>query len=140
MIRRAEEGDLEACWRLVCALEERELPEKEFAEIYRDVRKDPDHLVLLEEEGGQVRGMIHARIEAQLHHAGKTAEILELVVEEGSRKKGIGARLFRAVREWAKESGCLQLEVSSHARRKGAHAFYERMGLKKDHVTLTGIL
>ena len=51
-----------------------------------------------------------------------------LVVAEGQRSLGAGARLLAAAEEWARKRGCKGMSVRSNVIRERAHKFYERNG------------
>jgi GNAT superfamily N-acetyltransferase len=56
------------------------------------------------------------------------AEVNGLVVAEGQRSFGAGARLLAAAEEWARKHGCKSMSVRSNVIRERAHKFYERNG------------
>ncbi len=56
------------------------------------------------------------------------AEVNGLVVAEGQRSLGAGARLLGAAEEWAQKRGCKSMSVRSNVIRERAHKFYERNG------------
>jgi GNAT superfamily N-acetyltransferase len=56
------------------------------------------------------------------------AEVNGLVVAEGRRSLGAGARLLAAAEEWARKHGCKGMSVRSNVIRERAHKFYERNG------------
>jgi GNAT superfamily N-acetyltransferase len=56
------------------------------------------------------------------------AEVNGLVVAEGQRSLGAGARLLTAAEEWARKHGCKEMSVRSNVIRERAHKFYERNG------------
>jgi GNAT superfamily N-acetyltransferase len=56
------------------------------------------------------------------------AEVNGLVVAEGQRSLGAGARLLAAAEEWARKRGCKGMSVRSNVIRERAHKFYERNG------------
>ena len=62
---------------------------------------------------------------------------IELVVEEDCRGQSIGRELFAHACEFAREEGCVQIELCSSMRRTDAHRFYEREGMRKDHFNFT---
>ncbi|MCB1036187.1 MAG: GNAT family N-acetyltransferase [Acidobacteria bacterium] len=87
-----------------------------------------DHLVLVVVGPGEkVLGWIHAFAAHRLESE-SFAEIGGLVVHEGFRSQGIGARLVAAVEGWARERGIATLRVRSRTTRPRAHAFYEGLG------------
>jgi len=56
------------------------------------------------------------------------AEVNGLVVAEGQRSFGAGARLLAAAEDWARKHGCKSMSVRSNVIRERAHKFYERHG------------
>lgn len=56
------------------------------------------------------------------------AEVNGLVVADGQRSLGAGARLLAAAEEWARKRGCKGMSVRSNVIRERAHKFYERNG------------
>ncbi len=56
------------------------------------------------------------------------AEVNGLVVAEGQRSLGAGARLLAAAEDWARKHGCKGMSVRSNVIRERAHQFYERHG------------
>ncbi len=56
------------------------------------------------------------------------AEVNGLVVAEGQRSLGAGARLLAAAEDWARKHGCREMSVRSNVIRGRAHKFYERKG------------
>jgi GNAT superfamily N-acetyltransferase len=56
------------------------------------------------------------------------AEVNGLVVAEGQRSLGAGARLLAAAEDWARKCGCKGMSVRSNVIRERAHKFYERNG------------
>ena len=56
------------------------------------------------------------------------AEVNGLVVADGQRSLGAGARLLAAAEEWARKRGCKGMSVRSNVLRERAHKFYERNG------------
>jgi GNAT superfamily N-acetyltransferase len=51
-----------------------------------------------------------------------------LVVADGQRSLGAGARLLAAAEAWARKRGCKGMSVRSNVLRERAHKFYERNG------------
>src|SRR5687767_11089844 len=95
-----------------------------------------DHAVLVAESAHGVIGWMHVAATLLLE-SGVLAEIRGLVVAEGSRSIGVGARFVRAAEEWAARRGIERLRVRTNVKRERAHRFYERVGfnlLKKQRV------
>jgi GNAT superfamily N-acetyltransferase len=56
------------------------------------------------------------------------AEVNGLIVADGQRSAGAGAKLLQAAEEWARRRGCKGMNVRSNVIRERAHKFYERNG------------
>ncbi len=74
-----------------------------------------------------VVGWLHVSREALLE-SDVRAEVNGLVVAEGRRSLGAGARLLAAAEDWARKHGCKGMSVRSNVIRERAHKFYERHG------------
>ncbi len=135
--REYRKEDIAALYQLICQLEEETLPYEAFCAIYHKQLNNTLYYGLVCEYEHEVIGFIHLRLEDQLHHAGKIAEILELIVVSHERKQGIGKELLRRGCLAAKKYGCIQVEVSSHCRRSDAHRFYEQNGFQNHHKKFT---
>jgi len=95
--------------------------------------KSPDHCVFVAVEEEKVRGWIHGfyalRVESD-----PFVEIGGLVVDENSRKKGLGKMLIEHVNLWAESKGCKDVRVRCNILRKESHDFYERLGFVENKV------
>ncbi|MGN1404585.1 MAG: GNAT family N-acetyltransferase [Ruminococcus sp.] len=140
MIRQAVRADLPAVYQLICALEETVFSEELFTWGYDAMTADPNHVLLVAESGGRVVGVLHLRMEFQLHHCGKVAEIMELVVDAKHRSQGIGKQLLAGAETAAGERHCQILEVTSNQKRKKAHEFYLRKGMQNTHYKFVEVI
>ena len=104
---------------------------------FNGVANDPRFHAFVCENGGMVLAFINLRIDYQIHHAAKVAEIMELVTKEDCRGQGIGRELFRHACQFAREEGCVQIELNSSFRRTDAHRFYETKGMVRTHYGFT---
>ena len=133
MYRNSTPDDCKAVYSLVCDMENSVLPYERFAEIYRRQLADDNYRCIICDIENSVAGFINLRYEDQLHHAGRIAEILELVVAPGRRRQGIGKGLVAEACAEARSGGCAQIEVACNQSRKDSHRFYEREGLRNTH-------
>ena len=106
MIRPAVCADAPGIYTLICALEETRFPQEIFMWELDIMLGSPSHILLVSEEQGDIVGLLHMRMEFQLH-CGKVAEILELIVSREVRSKGIGAALLKAARAQAVQQHCI---------------------------------
>jgi GNAT superfamily N-acetyltransferase len=74
-----------------------------------------------------VIGWLHVSKEPLLESEMR-AEVNGLVVADGQRSLGAGARLLAAAEDWARKHGCKEMSVRSNVIRERAHNFYERNG------------
>lgn len=135
--RKNQAGDVDAVYRLICQLEQATLPYEAFRSIYLQQLESAHDYSIICEQDQQVVGFLHLRLEDQLHHAGKIAEIMELVVDDDVRRQGIGKELLNRADIAAQKHGCMQIEASSHERRRDAHRFYEQNGFQSHHKKFT---
>jgi GNAT superfamily N-acetyltransferase len=75
----------------------------------------------------KVIGWLHVSV-TPLLEVPLRAEVNGLVVEEGQRSAGAGAKLLQAAERWAKGKGCKSMSVRSNVIRDRAHTFYLRKG------------
>ncbi len=92
------------------------------------VKPAADNAILVAEtDDGDVIGWLHVSV-SYLLEVPLRAEINGLVVGEGQRSKGAGARLLDAAESWARKKKCTGMSVRSNVIRERAHGFYERHG------------
>ena len=70
----------------------------------------------------------------------KTLYIDDLCVDEGARGQNIGAQLYRAAIELARESGCYNLTLNVWSCNASALRFYEKMGLTPQTIGMEFVL
>jgi PhnO protein len=137
-LRRAGEDDAESVHHLIGRLEESEqFPYEPFLQTYLKNLRDPDIIYLVAEDEGDVIAFGSLAFSAPLHHTAPVAEIIELIVDDRSRGRSVGAQLVNAMMLLARDRGCCCLEVASNRVRKRAHHFYARHGFMMTHYKLT---
>lgn len=72
-------------------------------------------------------GWVHVSV-AHLLESDTRAEVNGLIVADGQRSVGAGAKLLEAAEHWARRCGCRAMNVRSNVIRERAHKFYERQG------------
>ena len=92
------------------------------------IKPDSQHAVFVAESAEDgVIGWVHVSRQPLLEVEIR-AEVNGLVVAEGQRSLGAGARLLAAAEDWARKHGCKGMSVRSNVIRERAHQFYERRG------------
>lgn len=132
-LRPAGREDCQAVYELICRLEDTRFPFDTFSTLYEEQLVSERHICLLCEREGSVVGVLNLRMEGQLHHCGRVAEVMELVVSPACRGEGIGSQLLTEACVLAREWGCVQIEVACNQLRKDTHRFYQREGMTGTH-------
>ena len=88
-------------------------------------------VVLVAERDGFVVGLATAHILSVLNRPRDVAWLTALVVDEAARGLGVGRTLVESVEEFARQSGCERLSVTTQEHRADARAFYPRVGLEE---------
>lgn len=87
--------------------------------------------VAVAELDGTVVGLAHLQVSPALEHDRPAAKVGALVVDESSRRRGVGKALVAAMEEEARSRGCGLFYLTTSEGRGDAHAFYEQMGLQQ---------
>ena len=87
--------------------------------------------VVVAEVDGRVAGLAQLHVSPSLEYDRPAAKLAALVVDESHRRRGVGRALVEAMEAEARIRGCELLFLTTAARRKDAHAFYERVGLEE---------
>jgi len=101
--------------------------EKEMKQRFAHIKPPTAHAVFVAEFERNVIGWIHVSIMPLLEVALR-AEVNGLIVAEGQRSLGAGAKLLDAAEAWARKKKCTGMSVRSNVIRDRAHVFYERQG------------
>lgn len=100
---------------------------KEMKQRFARIKPPSTHAVFVAEFEKNVIGWIHVSIVPLLEVALR-AEVNGLIVADGQRSLGAGAKLLDAAEAWARKKKCTGMSVRSNVIRDRAHAFYERQG------------
>lgn len=100
---------------------------KEMKQRFTQIKPPSAHAVFVAEFEGNVVGWIHVSI-TPLLEVSRRAEVNGLIVADGQRSLGAGAKLLEAAETWARSKKCSGMSVRSNVIRDRAHAFYERQG------------
>lgn len=70
----------------------------------------------------------------------KTLYIDDICVDEAARRQGVASRLYEAVLQYARETGCYNVTLNVWACNPAAQAFYEKCGMKPQKIGMETIL
>ncbi len=132
-IRTARPVDAEALVRLLSQLG--------YPTDARAVARRVEHLetderqeVLVADQDEDIVGLVVVDVAGLVHRDEPTARITALAIRDDVRGQGIGRALVDEAERIARESGCLEMLVTSGRRteRAGAHAFYRYLEYEDD--------
>lgn len=92
------------------------------------VLQEPRMFLLLAETDNQVCGLLALDILYSIARGSDQARITALVVAGRCARQGIGRQLLREAEAIARQARVARVEVTTNARREGAHAFYQGCG------------
>jgi GNAT superfamily N-acetyltransferase len=92
----------------------------------------PGTTVFVADDNGAITGLLCLSIIPLLHVSGGLGRISALVIDSQFRGKGVGRRLVAEAEEFAWNTGCARIEITSGDHRPDAHAFYEAIGYFQD--------
>lgn len=139
-VRDAAAGDLGDLLRLLVQLADGHgdalpAPEPNATAVFAAVRAQAGRHLLVAVVEGAVVGTADCSIVANLTHRGLPWAVVEnVVVDEASRRRGVGRRLMEAVVDRCRAEGCYKIQLLSQRHRHDAHAFYEGLGFEATAV------
>lgn len=102
--------------------------------LVKDHEKD---FAILAVECGAPVGIVALHIAPLLFYPNPLARITTLVVDQKSRRQGIGRALVDEALLLARECGCETLELTTSLERKEAHAFYRSIGFENSALKMS---
>jgi GNAT superfamily N-acetyltransferase len=128
MIREAEPKDQAAIQHLYEILAPG-APVKVFSERIEEIGKDPNQFLFVYEENGVVLGTVMLVICLSAMFGAQPFGLIEhFVVDERSRRQGIGSKLTDYAIQVCRAKKCTRVMLLSNADRSEAHRFYEHKG------------
>ena len=102
-------------------------------EVYNQILKDDNYLLLTAKENDEIIGSVLGVCCNGLAVFGQPFMVVEdVIVKEEYRGKGVGKKLFNELEKFAEEKNCSYSILVSSGPRKNAHAFYEKLGYVDD--------
>jgi GNAT superfamily N-acetyltransferase len=151
-IRRAEERDVPELGRLGADLmrahyafdAQRFLapgadPENGYAWFLGTQLRDPDAAIFVAERDGRVVGYVYAGIEPRSWKELRDVAgfIHDVLVVDGARGAGIGARLMRAASDWLATRGVARVMLWTAERNDAAQRLFARLGFRRTMIEMT---
>ncbi|KRV50913.1 GNAT family acetyltransferase [Wenjunlia vitaminophila] len=102
---------------------------------FERLRGDPNQLLLVATERGEVVGTLQLSFLAGLSRRGSSRALIEAVrVHRDQRGEGLGGRMVQWAVDEARRRGCALIQLTSDVTRTDARRFYERLGFVASHV------
>lgn len=130
VIEKAQLKDIPQLLEMYGDLYEHNRSVEEAEETYKKILEKSDYTLLTVKEDGKVYGTAMVILCSGLTDNFIVVE--DVVVRGTERGKGIGKMLFERIDEMAAENNCFYSMLVSSGFRKGAHAFYKKMGYVDD--------
>lgn len=109
------------------------MPDREwFSGRISEILNDSGQTVFVHDSGGKVDGYAVVKImdvNSEEKIPRRMCYIDCFAVSESCRRRGIGTKLFKAVKAFGREHNCTSVQLGVSACNESAVAFYEKMGL-----------
>ncbi|WP_454849277.1 N-acetyltransferase family protein [Rhizobium binxianense] len=107
----------------------------DYVRAFAAIKASPDQTLYVAERGGEVVGTFQTMVATSLTGRGSSAMIIEAVqTRDDMRGQGIGGLMIGFAVAEAKRRGVRLVQLTSNAKRKDAHRFYERLGFEPSHL------
>jgi GNAT superfamily N-acetyltransferase len=131
-VREALPSDWEAVNRLLVQLgrpsAETDEEHAAFRRLFEEYLERDDAVALVAELDGAVRAFVNVELRSRLNFTSPQAWMPEVIVDETTRGRGLGAALLSRAEEVARDRGCWGMSLESANWRVDAHRFYVREG------------
>ena len=138
MIREITNNDLDGLMTLYMELHDNPFPEKDqrFMKIWNRIISDPDHHIIVAEEGGAIVSSCVCVIIPNLTRGQRPYAFIENVItDEKWRKKGLAAACLNYARDIAVNENCYKMMLLTGSKEQSTLDFYERAGYNKNDKT-----
>lgn len=133
VVRNAKIEDYSLCLPLLTLLYHGDIG-TDFRHTFESYAARKDSVVLLAESCGRVVGILIGSYHIDIDWEGRTAKIDAVVVDEASRRIGIGKRLVRDFACLAQKRNCKAVKSRVNVRNEDAQKFHESLGFARTHT------
>lgn len=107
-----------------------DVPSKVGNKIYDEVISRRDTKIFVAEENGKLLGVATFYLLPNLRHGWHRGHIEDFYVAETARGKGVGTKIFDAIKNYCKNNNIKVIKLDSAIELEDAHKFYEKNGGK----------
>lgn len=121
-------ADFEDIFKLLCELWSKyNLNKNDFKEMFLEDLEIGKHFLLAKIDNEAV-GLITMSIRNGYEYGGKTGMIMEFIINDDFRGKGIGKQLMFSIQELAKNESCKFIDLVCSKHRTESHLVYTKSG------------
>jgi len=101
--------------------------------------EDPDKVVLVADDNGDVIGYAYAAIEGHDYMAlrGPSGVLHDIIVDPGHRGRGVGQRLLDTTLEFFRSRGVPRVVLLTAERNEAAQRLFARLGFRRTMIEMT---
>ena len=108
--------------------------DRRYLEAFAAIERDPNQLLAVAEQGGEVIGCLQLTFIPGLSRLGMWRGQIEAVrVAAAQRGSGVGRAMLRWAIEQCRARGCGLVQLTTDKRRDDAHRFYASLGFEASH-------
>lgn len=96
--------------------------------IFDEIVSRKDTLIFVAEEGVRIIGLMTLYLLLNMRHGWHRGHIEDFVISKKERRKGIGTKLFDAVKRYCQENNVKVIKLGSGVELTDVHRFYEKNG------------
>ena len=102
-------------------------------QVFQEILPDPHFIVLVVEQDARLIGSLYLNIIPNLSRGGRPYALVEnVIIDQGSRRQGIGKALMEKAIALAWEVGCYKLMLLTGRKGPEVHAFYKKLGFSAE--------
>lgn len=106
-----------------------------YGEAFGALDKDPNQLLMVAEQGGDIVGTLQLSFLPGLSRRGAWRGLIEAVrVASGHRGQRIGEKMIDWAIAQCRARHCQMVQLTTDKSRANAHRFYDRLGFKASHI------
>lgn len=138
MIREITEKDLDGLLQLYTQLHDNPIPEKTagLSELWEKILADPNHRIIVAEEGGKIVSSCVCVIIPNLTHEQRPYAFVENVVtDKDYRKRGLATACLNYAKKIAEGENCYKLMLLTGSKEESTLNFYRRAGYNSNDKT-----
>ena len=137
-IREINTGDLDGLLTLYTQLHNNPMPEKnaELEALWSRILGDPNHHIVVAEDGGTLVSSCVVVIVPNLTHAQRPYALVENVItDDHYRRHGYATAVLDFAKELAMKENCYKIMLMTGSKEESTLHFYERAGFNRNDKT-----